>query len=41
MSVLENIKARQISDECRNIGFFNIFMKSIYESITDKSKYRF
>ena len=41
MSVLENIKARQFSDECRNIGFFNIFMKSISESITDKTKYRF
>lgn len=41
MSVLENIKARQFSDECHKIGFFNIFMKSISESITDKTKYRF
>lgn len=41
MSVLENIKARQFSGECRNIGFFNIFMKSISEIITDKTKYRF
>ncbi len=41
MSLLENIEARQLNDECRKIGFFNIFMKSVSESITGKTNCRF